>query len=69
MMEDEILFARFVLRFRFIGFGRMMQIISHIWWNEDHIGALKVGSCFGKRKIAIEVIRADLKQLGVIVED
>lgn len=68
-MKDEIMFAQFVLRFRAIGFGRMMQIISHIWWNEDHIGALKVGSCFGKRKIAIEVIRADLKQLGVEVTE
>lgn len=29
-----------------IGYGRMMQIVSHEWWRHDPNGALTVGTCY-----------------------
>lgn len=47
-----------------IGYGRMMQIISHEWWRRDPIGALTVGTCYAllpadDRTANEEIARAD----------
>lgn len=31
-----------------LGFGRMMQIISHLWYRSDPIGAQTIGRCYAQ---------------------
>lgn len=40
-------FLDFVRQHHKIGYGRMMQIISHEWHRVDDIGAMVVGTCVG----------------------
>lgn len=39
-----------VRRFKHLGYGRMMQIVSHEWYRSDKTGALVVGICYGLLK-------------------
>lgn len=36
-----------VRAFKDIGYGRMMQIISHEWFRHDPIGAAVANTCYG----------------------
>lgn len=33
---------------RSLGFGRMMQIVSHAWYRSDPIGAQTIGRCYAQ---------------------
>ena len=43
--ERAFLFC--VRAFAVIGYGRMMQIISHEWYRHDAIGAALANTCYG----------------------
>lgn len=47
MTIQEQEFIETVKRVRGIGYGRMMQIISNLWRDQDSIGALTVGETYG----------------------
>lgn len=44
---EEAQFMDTVFKLRDVGFGRMMQLISEYWRDQDPSGALKVGDTFG----------------------
>ena len=51
--RDERAFLEIVRRFRGIGYGRMLQIISHEWYRHDPNGAALADTCYallGKKK-------------------
>lgn len=45
--HDERIFLSLVRTMKHIGYGRMMQIISHEWFRHDPTGALITGTCYG----------------------
>ena len=53
-------FARLVEEMQQMGYGRMMQIISEIWFRIDPMGALTVGPCYG----TMEKIRERCRKEG-----
>lgn len=44
---EERQFLAFVRAHKEIGYGRMMQIISHEWYRHDPSGAALANTCFG----------------------
>lgn len=46
--SHEIAFAEFVKANRAMGYGRMMQIISGIWFKQDKMGAILPNHTYGK---------------------
>ncbi len=46
--EGELEFLSVVRRLRRIGYGRMLQIISHEWWGKDRNGAQVANTTFGQ---------------------
>ncbi len=46
-MNSEWVFLGIVRAFAFIGYGRMMQIISQEWYRHDQHGALTIGPSVG----------------------
>lgn len=47
MREQERLFLTIVRSMKAIGYGRMMQIISHEWYRYDPNGAAVANTCYG----------------------
>jgi len=63
-LDQEAAFLEVVKAFRSIGYGRMMQIISHQWYQEDRVGAQIVTSAVGlldqdDRLAFAELVRQD----------
>lgn len=51
MISDEQKFLVLVRQYKHIGYGRMMQLVSHEWYRQDPIGALTAeGPCYGQLK-------------------
>lgn len=57
---NERAFLYIVRSLKDIGYGRMMQIISHEWFRHDPIGAALANTCYGllnkKERIAYETL-------------
>lgn len=54
MMSRDKEFLEIVKRLRPMGFGRMMQIISDLWYQDDPKGAFTVGECYGVEELKRE---------------
>jgi len=51
---EDAKFREVVESFKEMGYGRMMQIISGIWYRKDPKGALTVGECYGIEELKKE---------------
>ena len=63
-MRQEEAFLEIVKAFKSIGYGRMMQIISHQWYQEDRNGAHTVVAAVGNlrpddQRAFAELVRQD----------
>ena len=45
--NEERVFLTMVRELKNIGYGRMIQIISHEWFRHDPIGAALANTCYG----------------------
>lgn len=54
LQTKESEFRAMVESFQGIGYGRMMEIISGIWYRKDSNGAFTVGECYGIEKLKRE---------------
>jgi len=59
MSEEQ--FLAFIRANKHLGYGRMMQIISHEWWRHDPHGALSVGDCYALIKPSSEKQASDFE--------
>lgn len=55
-----------------IGYGRMMQIVSHIWHEKDPVGALVVGPCYKQVEVygeyfdLVDQLQSTQQEIGIL---